>query len=93
MSVLRMAAPLIATLLGLFGFTVMAMEQIVAHNESGARVDALTGLLNRGALEMSALQLVARWQRDATVALHFFAPSRIRRNTIVSADAPRFTSW
>nr|WP_245178153.1 GGDEF domain-containing protein [Cupriavidus sp. AcVe19-1a] len=59
-----MLAPLIATLLGLFGFTVMAMEQIVAHNESGARVDALTGLLNRGALEMSALQLVARWQRD-----------------------------
>ncbi|AGW94782.1 MULTISPECIES: GGDEF domain-containing protein [Cupriavidus] len=57
-------APLIATLLGLFGFTVMAMEQIVAHNESGARVDALTGLLNRGALEMSALGLVARWQRD-----------------------------
>ncbi|AMR81834.1 sensor domain-containing diguanylate cyclase [Cupriavidus nantongensis] len=57
-------APLIATLLGLFGFTVMAMEQIVAHNESGARIDALTGLLNRGALEMSALSLVARWQRD-----------------------------
>ncbi|WP_432261248.1 diguanylate cyclase [Cupriavidus sp. TMH.W2] len=57
-------APLIATLLGLFGFTVMAMEQIVAHNESGARMDALTGLLNRGALEMSALSLVARWQRD-----------------------------
>jgi diguanylate cyclase (GGDEF)-like protein len=58
-------APLIATLLGLFGFTVMAMEQIVAHNESGARMDALTGLLNRGALEISALGLVARWQRDA----------------------------
>ncbi|RAS05956.1 GGDEF domain-containing protein [Cupriavidus alkaliphilus] len=57
-------APLIATLLGLFGFTVMAMEQIVAHNESGARIDALTGLLNRGALDMSALSLVARWQRD-----------------------------
>ncbi|AQV98807.1 GGDEF domain-containing protein [Cupriavidus necator] len=57
-------APLIATLLGLFGFTVMAMEQIIAHNESGARMDALTGLLNRGALEMSALSLVARWQRD-----------------------------
>ncbi|CAN7714127.1 GGDEF domain-containing protein [Cupriavidus necator] len=57
-------APLIATLLGLFGFTMMAMEQIVAHNESGARVDALTGLLNRGALEMSALSLVARRQRD-----------------------------
>jgi diguanylate cyclase (GGDEF)-like protein len=57
-------APLIATLLGLFGFTVMAMEQIVAHNESGARMDALTGLLNRGALELSAVSLVARWQRD-----------------------------
>lgn len=57
-------APLIAVLLGLFGFTVMAMEQIIANNESGARVDALTGLLNRGALDMSALGLVARWQRD-----------------------------
>ncbi|CAG9168646.1 hypothetical protein LMG23992_01234 [Cupriavidus laharis] len=57
-------APLIAGLLGLFGFTVMAMEQIIANNESGARVDALTGLLNRGALDMSALGLVARWQRD-----------------------------
>ncbi len=42
----------------------MAMEQIIANNESGARVDALTGLLNRGALDMSALALVARWQRD-----------------------------
>ncbi len=42
----------------------MAMEQIIANNESGARVDALTGLLNRGALDMSALGLVARWQRD-----------------------------
>ncbi|CAG2136189.1 hypothetical protein LMG31506_01625 [Cupriavidus yeoncheonensis] len=57
-------APLIAGLLGLFGFTVMAMEQIIANNESGARVDALTGLLNRGALDLSALGLVARWQRD-----------------------------
>ncbi|CAG9164545.1 GGDEF domain-containing protein [Cupriavidus pinatubonensis] len=57
-------ASLIAVLLGLFGFTVMAMEQIIANNESGARVDALTGLLNRGALDMSALGLVARWQRD-----------------------------
>jgi len=57
-------AALIAVLLGLFGFTVMTMEQIVANNESGARLDALTGLLNRGALEMSALGLVARWQRD-----------------------------
>ncbi|WER49231.1 GGDEF domain-containing protein [Cupriavidus sp. WKF15] len=57
-------ALLIAVLLGLFGFTVMAMEQIIANNESGARLDALTGLLNRGALDHSALGLVARWQRD-----------------------------
>jgi diguanylate cyclase (GGDEF)-like protein len=57
-------APLVAVLLGLFGFTVMAMEQIIARNESGARMDALTGLLNRGALERAALGLVSRWQRD-----------------------------
>lgn len=58
-------APLVAVLLGLFGFCLMAMEQIIARNESGARVDALTGLLNRGALDMTAVGMVARWQRDA----------------------------
>lgn len=57
-------APLIAVLLGLFGFSLMAMEQIIARNESGARLDALTGLLNRGALDMTAVGMVARWQRD-----------------------------
>ncbi len=57
-------APLIATVLGLFGFTMMAMERIIAHNESGARTDALTGLLNRGALDLTAIGLVSRWQRD-----------------------------
>ena len=57
-------APLVAVLLGLFGFSLMAMEQIIARNESGARLDALTGLLNRGALDMTAIGLVARWQRD-----------------------------
>lgn len=57
-------APLVAVLLGLFGFSLMAMEQIIAHNESGARLDALTGLLNRGALDLTAAALVARWQRD-----------------------------
>ena len=57
-------APLVAVLLGLFGFSLMAMEQIIARNESGARLDALTGLLNRGALDMTAMGLVARWQRD-----------------------------
>jgi len=57
-------APMVAVLLGLFGFSLMAMEQIIAHNESGARLDALTGLLNRGALDMTAVGLVARWQRD-----------------------------
>ena len=57
-------APLVAVLLGLFGFSLMAMEQIIARNESGARLDALTGLLNRGALDMTAIGMVARWQRD-----------------------------
>lgn len=57
-------APLVAVLLGLFGFSLMAMEQIIARNESGARLDALTGLLNRGALDMTAISMVARWQRE-----------------------------
>lgn len=57
-------APMVAVLLGLFGFSLMAMEQIIAQNENGARLDALTGLLNRGALDMTAVAMVARWQRD-----------------------------
>lgn len=56
-------APLVATLLALFGFMVMAMEQIVANKERGARTDGLTGLLNRGALDAAAVALVASWQR------------------------------
>ncbi|MEN7528261.1 MULTISPECIES: diguanylate cyclase [unclassified Cupriavidus] len=56
--------PLIAVLLGLFGFSLMAMEQIIARNESGARLDALTGLLNRGALDVTAMSMAARWQRE-----------------------------
>lgn len=57
-------APLMAVLLGLFGFSLMAMDQIIARNESGARLDALTGLLNRGALDHAAGGLINRWQRD-----------------------------
>ncbi|WP_423198906.1 MULTISPECIES: GGDEF domain-containing protein [unclassified Cupriavidus] len=56
-------APLVAVLLGLFGFCLMAMDQIIARNESGARLDALTGLLNRGALDHAAVGLISRWQR------------------------------
>ncbi len=56
-------APLAATLLGLFGFTLMATEQVIAANESGARFDALTRLLNRGALDKAATSLVAAWER------------------------------
>ncbi|CAG9165308.1 diguanylate cyclase [Cupriavidus respiraculi] len=56
-------APLVATLLALFGFTVMAMEQIVANKERGARTDGLTGLLNRSALDGAAIALVSSWQR------------------------------
>lgn len=55
--------PLVATLLGLFGFTIMAMEQVIAVNEDGARIDALTRLLNRGALDKAATSLVAAWER------------------------------
>jgi diguanylate cyclase (GGDEF)-like protein len=54
---------LVATLLGLFGFTVMAMEQVIAANEDGARLDALTRLLNRGAIDKTATSLVAAWER------------------------------
>ncbi|QET05987.1 GGDEF domain-containing protein [Cupriavidus pauculus] len=61
---LSMIAAMMAVLLGLFGFCMMATEQIIALNENGARVDALTGLLNRGALDQSAASLIARWQRD-----------------------------
>ncbi|CAG2134277.1 GGDEF domain-containing protein [Cupriavidus plantarum] len=61
---LPMIAAMMAVLLGLFGFCMMATEQIIARNENGARVDALTGLLNRGALDLSAAHLIARWQRD-----------------------------
>ena len=61
---LPMVAAMMAVLLGLFGFCMMATEQIIARNETGARVDALTGLLNRGALDHSAAGLIARWQRD-----------------------------
>ena len=58
-----LVAPLVGTLLALFGFTVMAMEQVIATNENGARLDALTRLLNRGALDKSAISLVAAWER------------------------------
>ncbi|MDF3837207.1 GGDEF domain-containing protein [Cupriavidus basilensis] len=56
-------APLVATLLALFGFTLMAMEQVIATNEHGARLDGLTRLLNRGALDKAAISLVAAWER------------------------------
>ncbi|AJG24011.1 sensor domain-containing diguanylate cyclase [Cupriavidus basilensis] len=58
-----LVAPLVGTLLALFGFTVMAMEQVIATNENGARLDALTRLLNRGALDKAAISLVAAWER------------------------------
>lgn len=51
-------APLVATLLGLFGFTVMALEQVIANKERGARIDGLTGLLNRAALDNAASRLI-----------------------------------
>lgn len=56
-------ATLVATLVGLFGFTVLAMETIIASKERGARTDGLTGLLNRSALDGAALAMVAGWKR------------------------------
>jgi diguanylate cyclase (GGDEF)-like protein len=63
-SALVLLAPLVATLLGLFGYTLMAMEDIVASQEIGARTDGLTGLMNRGALDKAALGLVNAWLRN-----------------------------
>ncbi|MBY4896049.1 GGDEF domain-containing protein [Cupriavidus sp. AU9028] len=52
-------ASLVAVLLGLFGYTVMALEQVIANKEHGARIDGLTGLLNRAALDESAATLIS----------------------------------
>ncbi|KAB0593126.1 GGDEF domain-containing protein [Cupriavidus gilardii] len=57
-------APLVATLLGLFGFTVMALEQVIANKERGARIDGLTGLLNRAALDNAASRLIVSALRN-----------------------------
>ncbi|MCG5262711.1 GGDEF domain-containing protein [Cupriavidus gilardii] len=57
-------APLVATLLGLFGFTVMALEQVIANKERGARIDGLTGLLNRAALDNAATRLIVSALRN-----------------------------
>lgn len=57
-------APLVATLLGLFGFTVMALEQVIANKERGARIDGLTGLLNRAALDAAASRLIVSALRN-----------------------------
>lgn len=57
-------APLVATLLGLFGFTVMALEQVIANKERGARIDGLTGLLNRSALDNAASRLIVSALRN-----------------------------
>lgn len=62
-SAMLLLSPMVATLLGLFGFTLMAMEQVIAVNENGARLDALTRLFNRGALDKAATSLVAAWER------------------------------
>lgn len=51
--------PLVATLLALFGYTVMALERVIANKERGARIDGLTGLLNRSALDTAATGLIA----------------------------------
>lgn len=51
-------APLVATLLGLFGYTVMALERVIANKERGARIDGLTGLLNRTALDAAATAMI-----------------------------------
>jgi diguanylate cyclase (GGDEF)-like protein len=60
-SALVAQTPLLLMLMAIFaaivGFTLMAIEVRVAQQLAQARLDPLTGLLNRGALEQAALAL------------------------------------
>lgn len=60
---LRLLPAFVAILAGLAGFTLMAMETILAEQEKQARLDVLTGLLNRGAMDAAAMTLAAEFNR------------------------------
>ncbi|AJG21834.1 sensor domain-containing diguanylate cyclase [Cupriavidus basilensis] len=60
---LRLLPALVAILAGLAGFTLMTMEAMLAKQEKQARLDALTGLLNRGAMDGAAMVLAAEFNR------------------------------
>ncbi|MBY4897917.1 diguanylate cyclase [Cupriavidus sp. AU9028] len=57
---------LIALLSGMVGHALLCAERLVAEQVARARLDPLTGLLHRGALEDAALSLAARAADDAT---------------------------
>ncbi|WP_454732600.1 MULTISPECIES: diguanylate cyclase [Cupriavidus] len=60
---LRLLPSFVAILAGLAAFTVMTMEAMLAAQERQARLDALTGLLNRGAVDGAARVLAAEYAR------------------------------
>lgn len=54
---------LIASVCGMVGFTIYGAERLVAEQAARARLDPLTGLLHRGALEQAALSSAAELTR------------------------------
>ncbi|QOT80198.1 sensor domain-containing diguanylate cyclase [Cupriavidus basilensis] len=60
---LRLLPAFVAILAGLAGFTLMTMDAMLAEQEKQARLDALTGLLNRGAMDGAAMVLAAEFNR------------------------------
>ncbi|KJK24876.1 hypothetical protein UB46_08195 [Burkholderiaceae bacterium 16] len=60
---LRLLPAFVAILAGLAGFTLMTMEGMLAEQEKQARLDPLTGLLNRGAMDDAARVLSAEFTR------------------------------
>ncbi|MGO4154896.1 diguanylate cyclase [Cupriavidus sp. YAF13] len=60
---LRLLPAFVAILAGLAGFTLMTMEAMLTEQEKQARLDALTGLLNRGAVDGAAMVLAAEFNR------------------------------
>ncbi|WP_420994815.1 diguanylate cyclase [Cupriavidus sp. 30B13] len=60
---LRLLPSFVAILAGLAAFTLMTMDAMLAAQERRARLDALTGLLNRGAIDSAARVLAAEYAR------------------------------
>ncbi|MGY8524649.1 diguanylate cyclase [Paracidovorax citrulli] len=57
---------LIALLSGMVGHALLCAERLVAEQVARARLDPLTGLLHRGALEEAALSMAARATDEAS---------------------------